>query len=617
MSFLACADHGNRWTSFLARVKDRPPAFYAKCVERLQAQDLYDPTDLCKLDREHFSRQLQQSGATAGEVTFLLEAVEFASASPMPSAATSSMPPPSSAASVHAGPVPAMAQEAVGKPPVISVLLPGTEDPAELMRRGGLQVNWVCHQTGVSKRVNTFVEETPVRVMEQGLALPTLYLHFLDQCFLSRQGEFNDLLRGGNDNSEIMLVLPEAYSCCGVGFGANVEVSQNLQKALGFLRTQCEAGVTGATHMGGTFGPKANFSVDANPQRLFFGLKTSRPKAPISLEKKLFGIPEDADIYLFAENHISVNYMSPDVKDAFLFCITELPGTGSTELQKLGTFLKIFCEGGFAYNRRDEVGRAYIPTNVGIAGLGTTPSFPDQVGMSTGYPYSLSHQFLSFPHTVPVTIDAISSMSERHGRYGLCFTRCVHVWEDEALLTDSKLKFCSILPHGGFYYVPDTLPKHLELGGLVYAFGESVEAPKSAGIAAEPLEAPARLLSQSQTPLQRPRMLSGRLRAGNDPPPSPVRPAFQQVPGIAYAQAPQAVPPQAAWSVSLPSGEQAPGIAYAQAPQAGPPQAAWGCQSAQPLGIVHAQVPQAVPLQAPWGVSAAPGSGPARLRQGF
>jgi len=175
---------------------------------------------------------------------------------------------------------------------------------------------------------------------------------------------------------------------------------------------------------GGAFGPNRNFRVKVDPQRLFFSLKTSRPKAPISLDKSLFGIPGRADIYLFAENHDSVNHMPGKVKEAFHFCIQELPESGSPEMQKFATFLNIFYEGGFAYNlKRYTGGRGYIPYNVGIAGLGVVPSFDGQTGIATGYPYLLKHQFLSFNDTVPVTIGAITEMSPRHARYGLCFTR--------------------------------------------------------------------------------------------------------------------------------------------------------------------------------------------------
>merc|ERR1711972_463432 len=109
----------------------------------------------------------------------------------------------------------------------------------------------------------------------------------------------------------------------------------------------------------------------------------------------------------------------------------------------------------------------------GVAGMGVVKAFKGQSGISTGYPYLMESRFLPFADTVPVTIGAISSMSERHGRYGLCFTRCVFVWETEALQREGVLNFASIIPHGGFYYTPKTLRKYWRSGGLIYAFGEA------------------------------------------------------------------------------------------------------------------------------------------------
>merc|ERR1711988_132463 len=96
-------------------------------------------------------------------------------------------------------------------------------------------------------------------------------------------------------------------------------------------------------------------------------------------------------------------------------------------------------------------------------------------GIGTGNPYVLSAPFLPFVETVPVSIDAISSMSEYHGRYGLAFTSLVWVWDGGQWESEKSLDFCSILPFGGFYYVPSAMSKHRELGGLVYAFGEKAE----------------------------------------------------------------------------------------------------------------------------------------------
>lgn len=116
--------------------------------------------------------------------------------------------------------------------------------------------------------------------------------------------------------------------------------------------------------------------------------------------------------------------------------------------------------------------------------MGLTPSFPGQLGISTGYPYIVEPRFLPFTDTVPVTIRAVSEMSARHKRYGLCFTRCVLVWEDDDFESTNALSFCSVAPHGGFYYVPPTLGEYWRLGGLVYAFGEDTDptAAQSVGV---------------------------------------------------------------------------------------------------------------------------------------
>jgi len=219
--------------------------------------------------------------------------------------------------------------------------------------------------------------------------------------------------------------------------------------------------------------------------RLYFSLQTSRPKAPISLDKKAFGIPEEASLYLFAQNHVSVAFMHQQDKEAFERCILELPDVAEQDVKDFAIFLKVFYEGGFAYNQKIDVGgNGYIPKNVGIACMGVVKAFEGQSGISTGYPYLMESRFLPFCDTVPVTIGAITSMSERHARYGLCFTRCVFVWETEALQREGVLNFASIIPHGGFYYTPKTLRKHWAKGGFVYAFGEAkeeLEAPVSEG----------------------------------------------------------------------------------------------------------------------------------------
>merc|ERR1712124_132712 len=187
-----------------------------------------------------------------------------------------------------------------------------------------------------------------------------------------------------------------------------------------------------------------------------------------------FGIPSEADLYVFAQNHKSVSFMDDDELEAFETCISELPERTSKYLQDFATFLKVFFEGGFGYNKRKYIDNsgAYLPQNVGIAALGVVPAFEGQLGISTGFPYAASHQNLPFIDTVPVTTRAISDMSDRHARYGLCFTRCAFVWEGDAYASDGTLDFCCVLPHGGFYYVPTNLKKYKHLGSLIYAFGE-------------------------------------------------------------------------------------------------------------------------------------------------
>jgi len=211
-----------------------------------------------------------------------------------------------------------------------------------------------------------------------------------------------------------------------------------------------------------------------NVHRLYFRLGASRPKCAVTLDKRLFGIPADADLYLFAQNHESVGHMSEDVREAFELCIQELPGSDSEDLRALGTFLKVFFEGGFAYNKKEHASASsYIPRVVGIGALGVTPAFEGQGGIATGYPYHFDAKFFHYLDAVPVSIAAISAMSERHGRYGVCFTRCVFIWDGGALESEGKLDFCAPAPHGGFFYMPRDLSQYQALGGLLYAFGEA------------------------------------------------------------------------------------------------------------------------------------------------
>lgn len=178
--------------------------------------------------------------------------------------------------------------------------------------------------------------------------------------------------------------------------------------------------------------------------------------------------------------------MDEDEVDAFECCIDELQDCGG-DLLKLHVFLKVFYEGGFGYNSKisavdlaasagsstAEVSSAYLPKNVGIACMSVVPAFDGQVGIATGYPYVADSRLTPFTETVPVSISSIREMSPYHKRYGLCFTRCVFVWAGEDFEKDQTLNFTSVLPHGGFFYVPKSPKEHRETGGLIYAFGES------------------------------------------------------------------------------------------------------------------------------------------------
>lgn len=247
--------------------------------------------------------------------------------------------------------------------------------------------------------------------------------------------------------------------------GIEGDFKPQLDIVLDFLYAQGEA-------------PTNSQKESASIQRRLFSLVVARPKCDITIPKDKFGIPSDADLYNFAQNHRSVAFMDDEEREAFETCISELPEQHTKHLQVFATFLKVFFEGGFGYNKRKYPHgsqSAYLPQNVGIAALGTVPAFDGQLGISTGFPYHVSHQNLPFIDTVPVTITPISEMSERHARYGLCFTRCAFVWEGDAYSSDGTLDFCCVLPHGGFYYVPANLKKYKNIGGLIYAFGEDKE----------------------------------------------------------------------------------------------------------------------------------------------
>merc|ERR1712194_575084 len=132
------------------------------------------------------------------------------------------------------------------------------------------------------------------RIVQSDLALPTLYLHFLDKDFLPQEnGAFDSGLRSGNDNSELQIILPLSFSDCGSHVLDNA-LQRSLETALAFVKSHAEVEISALKTKAGGFGPQGNFSAAADAGRLYFGLKTARPKAPISLDKKAFGIPDQA-----------------------------------------------------------------------------------------------------------------------------------------------------------------------------------------------------------------------------------------------------------------------------------------------------------------------------------
>lgn len=359
---------------------------------------------------------------------------------------------------------------------VATLLVPGEDDLPTVMKGGGASIDWALAD-GTTRKVTKFRENKMEQLRQDDLALPDLYLHTLNDRFMIQEGEYSLNMRSGNDNSELMLALPSEL--IQKASGLDPETKEAFTKIMDFLSCQGEVMASDVKAAGSLLNTK--YAVKLNRHRLNFKMKTSRPKAGISLPKKLFGIPEEADTYLFMENHISVNFMSEQNTEDLEKCITEFSEHADQELRDFSIFLKVFHEGGFAYNKKKVVEGGYVPVNLAITSLGISPAFEGQIGIGTGYPYVMKPQFLPFTDTVPVTIGGIAGMSERHSRYGLCFTRCVHVWESVDFHKEGVLDFCSVLPHGGFYYVPKTLQKHLEIGGLIYAFGESKEARGEAG----------------------------------------------------------------------------------------------------------------------------------------
>lgn len=177
--------------------------------------------------------------------------------------------------------------------PVATVIVPGTEDPAAAMARGAVEVQW--RNRGSVATVRQFREKPARQICDESLALPTLYLQFLDPQFLLGSGEIDWALRAGNDNEEVRVVLPEGYMSDYYVLGNRVggKLGEHLAMVLRFLISQGDVPVSTAESRAGSFGPKGNYKLVSSPRRLSFSLKASRPKASISLDKAAFGIPTD------------------------------------------------------------------------------------------------------------------------------------------------------------------------------------------------------------------------------------------------------------------------------------------------------------------------------------
>merc|ERR1719310_1165707 len=127
-----------------------------------------------------------------------------------------------------------------------------------------------------------------------------------------------------------------------------------MEIVLDFLNLQGEA-------------PTNSDKSSASISRRVFSLVVARPKCNITIPKDKwdkFGIPSEADLYVFAQNHRSVSFMNEEEIDAFETCISELPEQCSQHVQVFSTFLKVFFEGGFGYNKRTYLSgnnSAYLP----------------------------------------------------------------------------------------------------------------------------------------------------------------------------------------------------------------------------------------------------------------
>merc|ERR1719160_2416849 len=129
-------------------------------------------------------------------------------------------------------------------------------------------------------------------------------------------------LKAGNDNSELRIVMPEIYQTKSSDVWMDLEASlqTKMEIVLDFLNLQGEA-------------PTNSDKSSASISRRVFSLVVARPKCNITIPKDKFGIPSEADLYVFAQNHRSVSFMAEEEIDAFETCISDLSEQMSNHLQ--------------------------------------------------------------------------------------------------------------------------------------------------------------------------------------------------------------------------------------------------------------------------------------------
>jgi len=150
---------------------------------------------------------------------------------------------------------------------VATILVPGTDDPSSVLKNGNMALKWAGID-GSTRTVRKFREQRPKQLVDDSLALPTLYLHFLDNRFFATKDELDARLKGGNDNSELRIVLPDMYmsKTSGVWDAITGDYKAKLDIVLDFLYAQGEA-------------PGNSQNETASVQRRVFALVVARPKS--------------------------------------------------------------------------------------------------------------------------------------------------------------------------------------------------------------------------------------------------------------------------------------------------------------------------------------------------